>query len=137
MAERILKWLAFSIGLILLPIFLSLSIRMVFNLDINLSDYTSEFLFMGVTLATTSLGDIYSLTQKGVKGIHITVLFIVIMFISLVCIFTYGIQKMGVDLSISYDQKMINGLTIVGCISSVITGLLCQVFLEKIEGGHS
>ena len=39
MAERLVKWFAFSIGLTILPIILSLILHGTFNIDIHFSDY--------------------------------------------------------------------------------------------------
>lgn len=134
MAERLIKWFAFSIGLTLLPIILSLILHMTFNLEIKFSDYTSEFLFMAVTLAATSIGDIVSLIQKRVTGIHITIIFVALIFIALICISAYEMENIGNALKIPYNPAMINILTIVGSLSSLIIGVFCQVFLEKVEG---
>lgn len=136
MAERLIKWFAFSIGLTILPIVLSLILHGTFNLEIHLSEYTSEFLFMAVTLAATSIGDVVSLIQKGVTGIHITIIFVALIFISLICMSIYEMQNIGSALEISFNPIMINRLTIVGCLSSLGIGIACQVFLEKIEGDN-
>lgn len=136
MAERLIKWFAFSIGLTILPIVLSLILHGTFNLEIHLSEYTSEFLFMAVTLAATSIGDVVSLIQKGVTGIHITIIFVALIFISLICMSIYEMQNIGSALEISFNPIMINCLTVVGCLSSLGIGIACQVFLEKIEGGN-
>ncbi|MCM1505808.1 MAG: hypothetical protein NC177_01555 [Ruminococcus flavefaciens] len=134
MANRIIKWIAFSIGLTILPIILSLIFHLTFNIEIQFSDYTSEFLFMAVTLAATSIGDVFELIHKGINGIHITVIFVSLIFISLVCISIYEMQNIGSALEISINPTMINILTVIGCISSLGIGIACQVFLERIEG---
>lgn len=134
MAERLVKWFAFSIGLTILPILLSLILHGTFNIDIHFSDYTSEFLFMAVTLAATAIGDVYDLIRKEVKGTHITVMFIALIFIALICISIYEMQSIGSALQISMNQKMIDIITAVGCLSSLGIGVTCQVFLERIEG---
>lgn len=137
MAERLIKWFAFSIGLTLLPIALSLILHGTFNIEVHFSDYTSEFLFMAVTLSATSIGDVVSLIQKCIHGIHITIIFIALIFIALICMSTYEMQNIGSALAIAYNPTMINILTITGCLSSLAIGILCQVFLEKIEGDSS
>lgn len=136
MAERLIKWFAFSVGLMILPIILSCVLHSTFNLDICFNDYTSEILFIAVTLSATSIGDIYSLMQKGVKGIHITIIFVTLIFISLICIATYEMLDIVNALAISINTKMINVLTFVGLIASLSIGILCQVFLGKIEGDN-
>lgn len=133
MAERLVKWFAFSIGLTILPIILSLILHGTFNIGIHFSDYTSEFLFMAVTLAATAIGDVYELIHKGVNGIHITVMFVALIFIALICISIYEMKSIGSALQISINQKMIDILTAVGCLSSLGIGVTCQVFLERIE----
>lgn len=134
MAERLIKWFAFSIGLTILPIILSLILHITFNLEIEFNDYTSEFLFMAVTLSATSIGDIVSLIQKDVKGVHITIIFVALIFISLICMSTYEMQNIGSALNAPINTTMINILTATGCLSSLGIGITCQVFLEKIEG---
>lgn len=134
MAERLVKWFAFSIVLTIIPIILSLILHVTFNIDIHFSDYISEFLFMAVTLAATAMGDVYELTQKGVKGIHITLMFIALIFIALICISIYEMQSIGSALQTSMNLQMIDILTIIGCLASLGIGVACQVFLEKIEG---
>jgi hypothetical protein len=134
MVERLIKWIAFSIGLTLLPIILSLILHETFSIVVHLSDYTSEFLFMAVTLSATSIRDVVSLIQKGVTGIHITVIFVALIFISLICMSTYEMQSIGSALEIAINPTMINTLTITGCLSSLAIGIMCQIFLEKIEG---
>ena len=127
-------WLTFSIGLTILPIILSLILHGTFNIDIHFSDYMSEFLFMAVTLSATAIGDVYELIHKGVNGIHITVMFVALIFIALICISIYEMQSIGSALQISMNPKMIDILTTVGCLSSLGLGVACQVFLERIEG---
>lgn len=134
MLERLIKWFSFSVGLIVLPMILSIVFRLTFKMDVNFVDYTSELIFMAVTLSATSIGDIVSLIQKGVTGIHITIMLIFLIFISLICISIYEMQTLGSELSIPYDTKYINIFTIVGCLVSLIIGIACQVFLERIEG---
>lgn len=134
MAERLVKWFAFSIGLTILPIILSLILHGTFNLDIHFNDYASEFLFMAVTLAATAIGDVYELIHKGINGIHITVMFVSLIFISLICISIYEMQSIGSALEISMNLEMIDILTVIGCLSSLGIGVACQVFLERIEG---
>lgn len=134
MAERLIKWFAFSIGLTLLPIVLSLLLRITFNLNVCFEDYISEFIFMAITLAATSIGDVVQLIQKGVTGIHITFIFVVLIFIALICMSIYEMVSIGRALEIDIKQSAINILTIVGCISSLIIGVMCQIFLERIEG---
>lgn len=134
MAERLIKWFAFSIGLTILPIILSLVLHGTFSLSVHFSEYTSEFLFMAVTLAATAIGDVYELIHKGVNGIHITAMFVSLIFISLICISIYEMQSIGNALQISMNSKMIDILTVVGCLSSLGIGVTCQVYLERIEG---
>ena len=137
MAERIIKWFVFSIGLMTFPIILSIIIHASFNVENHFSDYTSELLFMAVSLATTALGDVFSLLQKGVKGLHLTLTFLALIFIAFICIVIYGLQTIASTLSVLCNQSLINLFTIVGCLSSIGIGLFCQVFLEKIEGKNS
>lgn len=134
MFERLIKWFAFSIGLSLLPIVLSLILHSAFNLETHFSNYTSELIFMSVTLSATSIGDVVSLIQKGVTGIHITIIFIALIFISLICMSIYEMVSISSALEIILNQYMINLLTVVGCFSSLAIGIVCQVFLQKIEG---
>ena len=89
---------------------------------------------MAVTLSATAIGDVYELIHKGVNGIHITVMFVALIFIALICISIYEMQSIGSALQISMNPKMIDILTTVGCLSSLGLGVACQVFLERIEG---
>ncbi len=136
MAERLVNWFGFSIGLTLLPVLLSLMFRFTFNLEIDLGDYISELLFMAVTLSATSIGDIISIIKKGVTGIHITILMVALIFISLICMSAYEMETISKALEISYNPQMINVLTIIGGLASVVIGVFCQVFLERIEGDN-
>ena len=63
---------------------------------------------------------------------HITILLIFLIFISLICISIYEIINMSEILNLEINTSMINSLTIIGGISSVITGTACQVFLSKV-----
>ncbi len=132
MANRILRWFGFSIGLMVLPVFLSIIMRKTLGFPITFETYSSEILFMAVTLSATSIGDIVSLIEKQVKGAHITILLILLIFISLICVSIYEIINMSEILNIEINTFMINLLTIIGGISSVITGTACQVFLSKV-----
>lgn len=134
MIERLIKWFAFSIGLTLLPIILSLLLHTTFNLEIHFDDYISELIFMAITLSATSIGDIVQLIHKGVTGIHITIIFVLLIFISLICMSIYEMVNIGNALGIEIKQSAINIMTVIGCISSLIIGIMCQVFLDKIEG---
>lgn len=134
MAERLIKWFTFSVGLMILPIILSLIFHGTFNLEIHFSDYTSELLFMAVTLAATSIGDVFELSKKGVNGIHITLMYLSLIFISLICVFIYEIPIIASALSLEVDLNLIDIFTVLGCISSFGIGVTCQVFLERIEG---
>ena len=134
MAERLVKWFFFSIGLTILTIILSLMLHGTFSLEIRFSDYTSELLFMSVTLATTAIGDVVELIRKGVHGIHITIILVSLISISLICIFVYEMPIIANALELSINNTLINVFTIVGCLSSLGLGIACQVFLERIEG---
>lgn len=137
MIERLIKWVAFSIGLTILPVLLSIIFKSTFKIDINIEDYTNEFIFMAVTLSATSIGDLVSLIKKGVTGIHITVMLIFFIFISLICISIYEMINLGNSLLIEYDSSLISALTIIGCAGSVIIGIMCQIFLSKVEGAQN
>ncbi len=137
MIERLIKWVAFSIGLTILPVLLSIIFKSTFKIDINIEDYTNEFIFMAVTLSATSIGDLGSLIKKGVTGIHITVMLIFLIFISLICISIYEMINLGNSLLIEYDSSLISALTIIGCAGSVIIGIMCQIFLSKVEGAQN
>lgn len=137
MIERLIKWIAFSIGLTILPVLLSIIFKSTFKIDINIEDYTNEFIFMAVTLSATSIGDLVSLIKKGVTGIHITVMLIFLIFISLICISIYEMINLGNSLLIEYDSSLISALTIIGCAGSVIIGIMCQIFLSKVEGAQN
>lgn len=132
MANRILRWFGFSIGLMVLPVLLSIIMRKVLGFPVIFESYSSEVLFMAVTLSATSIGDIVSLIEKQVKGIHITFLLISLIFISLICISIYEIINMSEMLDLQINKSIINLLTIIGGISSVIMGTACQVFLSKV-----
>lgn len=132
MANRILRWFGFSIGLMVLPVLLSIIMRKTLGIPVTFETYSSEILFMAVTLSATSIGDIVSLLEKQVKGVHITILLIFLIFISLICISIYEIINMSEILNLEINTAMINSLTIIGGISSVITGTACQVFLSKV-----
>ena len=132
MVNRILRWFGFSIGLMVLPVLLSIIMRKTLELPIVFETYSSEILFMAVTLSATSIGDIVSLIEKQVKGVHITILLIILIFISLICISIYEIINMSEMLNLKINTSMINLLTIIGGISSVISGTACQVFLSKV-----
>lgn len=137
MIERLIKWVAFSIGLTILPVLLSIIFKSTLKIDINIEDYTNEFIFMAVTLSATSIGDLVSLIKKGVTGIHITVMLIFLIFISLICISIYEMINLGNSLLIEYDSSLISALTIIGCAGSVIIGIMCQIFLSKVEGAQN
>lgn len=137
MIERLIKWVAFSIGLTILPVLLSIIFKSTFKIDINIEDYTNEFIFMAVTLSATSIGDLVSLIKKGVTGIHITVMLVFLIFISLICISIYEMINLGNSLLIEYDSSLISALTIIGCAGSVIIGIMCQIFLSKVEGAQN
>lgn len=132
MANRILRWFGFSIDLMVLPVLLSIIMRKVLGFPVIFESYSSEILFMAVTLSATSIGDIVSLIEKQVKGVHITILLIVLIFISLICVSIYEIISMSEILELEINTSMINSLTTIGGISSVITGTACQVFLSKV-----
>lgn len=132
MANRILRWFGFSIGLMVLPVLLSIIMRKVLGFPVIFESYSSEILFMAVTLSATSIGDIVSLIERQVKGVHITILLIVLIFISLICVSIYEIISMSEILELEINTSIINLLTAIGGISSVITGTACQVFLSKV-----
>ncbi len=134
MLERLLKWFGFSILLTLLPIGLSLLLRIIFELRINLSDYTSELLFMGVTLSATSISDICSLLQKGAKGSHITVLLLFLIFLVVICTALYEMKVISNAIGMPISDYIIDRLTFALCTSNIIISVICQIFLEKIEG---
>lgn len=132
MANRILRWFGFSIGLMVLPVLLSIIMRKVLGFPVIFESYSSEILFMAVTLSATSIGDIVSLIERQVTGVHITILLIVLIFISLICVSIYEIISMSEILELEINTSIINLLTAIGGIFSVITGTACQVFLSKV-----
>ena len=132
MVNRLLKWLGFSIGLMVLPIVLSAMMYKVYNYSVAFDTYSSEILFIAVTISATSIGDIVSLIEKQVKGVHITALLVISIFISLVCIAFYEMIKVNEILKLELNSNFINLVVASGMISSLITSLLCQVFLSKV-----
>lgn len=45
--------------------------------------------------------------------------------------------NLGNSLLIEYDSSLISALTIIGCAGSVIIGIMCQIFLSKVEGAQN
>ena len=62
---------------------------------------------------------------------------IFLIFISLICISIYEMINLGNSLLIEYDSSLISALTIIGCAGSVIIGIMCQIFLSKVEGAQN
>lgn len=132
MMNRFIKWIGLSVGLTILPIFISMGTKLIYGVDFALSNYNNELLFMAVMLSATSISDFTSIMQKGVSGPQITFLVVCLIFISLICICCYEILTIA---SISFaplNDSPINVLTCVGLVSSLIIGGICQYFLEKV-----
>ena len=91
-----------------LPVLLSIIMRKVLGFPVIFESYSSEILFMAVTLSATSIGDIVSLIERQVTGVHITILLIVLIFISLICVSIYEIISMSEILELEINTSIIN-----------------------------
>lgn len=140
MGERLLKWLFFSVGLTFIQVLLSIVLCFLLNLEIEMNNYISELLFMAVTLSATSLGDVFALNQKGVKGIPITLLFLVLIFLILSssAIYNFSIMKDALSdaLKNSINDKKLFELTLWMCGLSAFFGVICQIYLEHVENSR-
>lgn len=132
MANRFVRWVGFSVLLTLFPIILSIFTKIICNIEVALNSYNNELLFMAVMLSATSIGDFTAIMQKGVKGVHITVFVIILIFIALLCISCYEILSVASFSNIELNNSLISGLTILGVSSSLIIGGISQYFLEKV-----
>ena len=83
MAERLVNWFGFSIGLTLLPVLLSLIFRFTFNLDINLGDYIAITIY-GCNLSSYIYWRSYFIIKKESQA-HISQSLVAFIFISLIC----------------------------------------------------
>lgn len=132
MANRFVRWIGFSVLLTLFPIILSIFTKIICNIEVALNSYNNELLFMAVMLSTTSIGDFMSIMQKGVRGVHITVFVIILIFIALLCVSCYEILSVASFSNIELNYTLISRLTILGVSSSLIIGGISQYFLEKV-----
>ena len=133
-AKRIIRWLGFSIGFMIMPIVLSIMMYKVIQVPVYVGMYIKEILFISVTMAATSLDDVYSLTKRGAKGIITTVLFVFLILTALFCVSLYMIVNICAVLEQEIDTKLVNNAAIVFFVVSFIISGGCQVFLAKGEG---
>ena len=132
--RRLVLWLGFSIGFMILPIILSAAIYLVIGAKISIEIYIKEILFISVTLAATSLGDVFSLAKKGAAGLITTLMFVALVMMSLFCTAIYMIVNTCEALNATYDVALVNKATLILLIISFIISGSCQVFLAVVEG---
>lgn len=132
--DRVISWLGFSIGLMVLPIAISVIMYKILRAPVSFEMYIKESLLIIVTLGATSLNDIYSLTKKGIHDWFTTSLLVSLIFVALISISIYVIINMCSVLNIDYNTTIVNtAIKVFGFFSFVISGG-CQAFLANIEG---
>ena len=133
-ADRLISWLGFSIGLMVLPIALSIIMYVILKAQVHFEMYIKEMLLIIVTLAATSMNDVYALTKKGIHDWRTTSLLVSLVLVALFSISIYVIVNMCSLLSLEYNTQIVNHIIILfGFFSFIISGG-CQAFLANIEG---
>ena len=135
MANRIVRWILFSVIFGLLPIGISLLFHIILQSDIyDLKSVSCELLFFIIVLNATALGDVQEMTKYAKMDSLISIFFGISILFTIVAAILYG--------SISYENMM-NGqsldiniilhISIWLSILSSVLGLIIQILIQKIE----
>lgn len=132
MANRILKWIVYTLIFALLPTFISLLFGLLFDLEVN--DYSTELLFFAIMICATSLNDIQEM-KKQIKND-----FVFNMFFGVCIILIVTVSVIYGSILLLNMSEQINGLNdniklfsiILGILSGVI-GFLIQIILYRTE----
>lgn len=132
MANRILKWVIYTLVFALLPTLISLLFSLIFGLKVN--DYSTELLFFTIMICATSLNDIQEMKNQIEKDFVFNFFFGVCLLIIVTVSVIYGsilLVNMSENvISLNCNIKLIS---IILSILSGLIGFLIQVILYRTE----
>lgn len=131
---KIVFWLAFTVGFMFLPIIISALLYKAINFPVCIDAYRSEFLFIAVTLVATSFNDLLSITEKGGRGLTISLLCTFLVFLLIMCVVFYVVVNMCAALNVDINQSFVDLATVSVLIAGFLISTACQIFLAMIEG---
>lgn len=132
MANRILKWVIYTLVFALLPTLISLLFSLIFGFKVN--DYSTELLFFTIMICATSLNDIQEMKNQIEKDFVFNFFFGVCLLIIVTVSVIYGsillVNMSENAISLNCNIKLIS---IILSILSGIIGFLIQVILYRTE----
>lgn len=132
MANRILKWIVYTLIFALLPMLISLLFGFLFGIKVN--DFSTELLFFVIMICATSLNDIQEMKKQIQNDFVFNVFFGVCIILIVTVSVIYG-SILLIDMS---EQTMLLNCNIklfsiiLSTISGII-GFLIQIILYKTE----
>lgn len=140
MANRILRWIVYTILFALLPTLISLLFSILFNVNVN--NYSTELLFFIIMVCATSLNDIQETKQIIKKDFIFNLFFAVCIVMIVIVSVIYGgsiiLTKMFVLTNeIIEISNKIEILSIRLSILNGIMGLIIQIILFKVEVAYN
>lgn len=132
MANRILKWLIYTLAFALLPTFILLLFSLLFGLKV--SDFSAELLFFTIMICATSLNDIQEMKKKTNNDFVFNLFFgVCIVLIVTVSVLYGSILIVNMSNSTMQVNTNIKLFSIILSIFSGTIGLLIQIILYRTE----
>ena len=133
MANRILRWVVYTLIFALLPTIISVSLGYLFK--VKVADYTNELLFFIIMICATSLNDIQETKKKIDKDFVFNLFFSVCIILIVIVSVLYGstllVKMMELTENSIFDN--IRSLSISLSILSGVIGLIIQIILHRTE----
>lgn len=131
-ANRILRWVVFSLIFALLPTFIAVLFGVLFGVSVN--DYSTELLFFVIMICASSLSDIQEMKIKTNNDFVFNLFFGVCIVLIVTVSVIYGslllVNMSEASLSLNTNIKM---FSIILSILSGVMGLLVQIILYRTE----
>lgn len=132
MANRILRWVVYSLIFALLPTFVAMLFGVLFGLSVN--DYSTELLFFVIMICATSLNDIQEMKKKTNNDFVFNLFFgVCIVLIVTVSVLYGSILIVNMSNSTMQVNTNIKLFSIILSIFSGTIGLLIQIILYRTE----
>lgn len=134
--KRLINWIFFGIFCALLPIFIYLGIRYLFEIDIKKIECIPELLFFIVMTSTTCLSDIIQLNNRTHNDSTLQILENTFMGLLIISAVIYGaFELFNIGISETFSINRLFNISLVLSIAIGIIGTIIQIFIAKVEEG--
>lgn len=134
MANRLVKWVLYTIIFAFIPISVSLLLTYLIGAEKNISDFNNEVLFFTIMICSTSLSDIVTLNKK-IKDFLLTIFSAFFILLVLFSTVMYGSMIYGDinDLLADVFKERVFYISVILAFIASILGTIIQILLSRTE----